>query len=342
MKTFWGVSVVTDFDKSFSDQFALFADSFEFETSAMKRKNEITGTEDKDTLKGTKKGDLITGLGGNDRILVSKGKDDLDGGAGVDTLVAAKFDGGVVVNATATGQSFPSIDPGTVTLEDGTVQSIANIENFIGSAFDDRFFGSADNAVLKGGKGDDQLESSGLNSRIVGGSGNDRLEARGDGSKLVGGKGKDFIDAFTADVTALGGGGADTISMSWDQFTPGLRPTQIIKGGGGNDRLVWLTSDVDRDRFAEGMKVFGGGGADIFDFGFFNSGTIQDFKPGVDRVDLSVHLEDETTSFAELKTMITNTAEGSVLTLDFSTITNFDFHFKGVSKGDFQDGDFIF
>ena len=349
----------------FSDDTFLFQDTFVFASSvlassAARGKNKITGTSGDDTLNGTGKGDIIRGLKGDDRldgakgndnvdggagkdkIFISPGKDKIDGGTGRDTLDASRLDGGVVINATATGKGFPSVDAQSITLSDGTIQSVVNIENFLGSKFGDTFYGDANGGVLKGRGGDDWLESTGIGARLVGGGGKDRLRADGDNSKLMGGTGADNLSAFGVGMTALGGRGDDQISFAYDLGSKVGRPVNVIRGGAGNDTLTWLDSDTDSDLLPPVFKVFGGAGADVFDFGFYESGTIQDFQPGIDKVDLTVHLSRETPTFAQLKGMITDTAAGAVLKLDFDSVVNFEFVFKGVTAADFVDGDFIF
>ncbi len=260
----------------------------------------------------------------------------------MDTLDASGLKSGVTVNVTATNQSFPAIPPGTVTLSNGTVQKITGVESFIGSNFDDRFYTAATGATAKGGKGDDRLEAKGEQSRLDGGKGDDVVRLDGGFSKAFGGAGDDSLLSFGATNTVNGGGGADTISFTFGMGTKVGVTASVIRGGAGNDVLNWLDSDTDRDLHPEVLKVFGGAGADTFNFGFYQSGTIQDFKPGVDKVDLTVHLGREDTTFAELKSMITDTVHGAMLKLDYATIAGHEFVFKGVMAADFQDGDFIF
>ena len=302
----------------------------------------LLGGKGKDILDGGASKDIIKGGAGNDTIKVSLGADRINGGKGMDTLDASDMKSGVTVNVTGSNQFFPAIPPGTVTLANGTVQKIIGVENFIGSKFDDKFYTAATGATAKGGKGNDRMEADGDQSLLVGGAGNDVLRLDGGFSKVLGGAGDDYISSFGPTNTVNGGIGNDTISFTFGMVSKIGATPSVIRGGAGNDTLMWLDDDTDRDLYPEALKVFGGGGADIFDFGFYNTGTIQDFKPGVDKVDLSTHLSRENTSFEELMTMVTDTPNGAKLKLNYTTIANHEFVFKGVMADDFIDGDFIF
>lgn len=311
----------------------------------------LEGGNGNDTLKGGKGKDVLIGANGSDRLeggkgndifKLSQGGDILRGGLGRDTLDASDFDSGVVVNATALDQGYPVIAAGTITLANGKVQTLTSIENFLGSRFDNTFYGEAATATLRGGNGADHLDSTGAKVKVFGGNGDDILRAEGTGSKVVGGQGNDRISVFGQGMAATGGAGDDIFQFSYKGGNKVTGPQTVIRGGAGNDTFIWSESDTYRDLYPEIFKVFGGAGADTFDFGFYQSGTVQDFETGTDKVDLTVHLSKETTSFAELQTMISDTMNGAVLKLDFSSISGFEFVFKGVLAADFVDGDFIF
>jgi Ca2+-binding RTX toxin-like protein len=99
----------------------------------------------------------VTGSNYNDTLAGTNGDNVIDGGAGTDTLTYAAAPSGVTVSlavttAQATGGS-------------GT-DTIKNVENLIGTSFNDVLTGSSGNNVITGGSGDDQ---------ITGGSGADTL-----------------------------------------------------------------------------------------------------------------------------------------------------------------------
>lgn len=306
----------------------------------LKGNDRLEGGLGNDILDGGAGRDKIFGGAGRDTIKVSAGADRINGGAGMDTLDASDWKSGVVVNATGASQGYPKIAANSITLADGTVQAIFDVENFLGSRFDDTFYANAEHAVLNGRGGSDKLEASGSYSRVIGGAGDDILRTDGDFSRILGGAGNDRLQSYGIGTVVNGGAGDDIINFNHD----GTRfdAVNVIRGGAGNDILRWLSSDTIRDLYPEKMKVFGGAGADTFDFGYYQSGTIQDFQPGIDKVDITVHLSKEDTSFAELMTMVRDTGYGAVLRLDFSTVSGFEIVFNGLSKADLVDGDFIF
>lgn len=313
--------------------------------SGLKGNDRLEGGNGNDTLDGGAGNDRVRGGGGNDTVIVSLGADRIDGGAGRDTLDASGFGSGVVVNATADDQGWPEILAGTITLADATVQTIRGIENFLGSRFDDTFYGDAANAVIKGGGGNDRLEAYGDQAKVLGGAGDDILEISGDFAKVIGGAGDDILKAFGPSQKVNGGAGSDEILFSFGFGTKVGVEASVIKGGGGNDRLVWLGSDVNRALYPEVMKVYGGAGSDTFVFSDTKTGTIQDFQSGIDKVDLTAYQFDETATFDDLMLIVRDTANGAVLRLDGSVGSSWvgpEIVFKGLTRDDLADGDFIF
>ena len=137
----------------------------------------LIGDNNANVIYGYAGSDHIEGGGGNDVIYSGGGKDYIDGGTGIDTLSYADSWSKVVVNlVTGTGQGGTS-----------AYDTILNIENLVGSKFDDILTGDAGNNTLNGGAGKDILH---------GGAGADLL---------IGGKGADVLD---------GGAGVDTVSYS--------------------------------------------------------------------------------------------------------------------------------
>ncbi len=133
--------------------------------------------------------DTLKGGAGDDFFVASKGIDNVDGDAGIDTLA--------FVNATAA----VSLDLGTGQGSGGTVQ---NVENIIGSVFDDILAGDANDNILMGLDGADLLSGGAGNDILIGGAGADTLIG-GDGDDvLVGGEGADVLD---------GGAGTDSVSL---------------------------------------------------------------------------------------------------------------------------------
>ena len=106
--------------------------------------------------------DTLFGLAGNDALFGGRGEDTLYGGAGNDT-----FNGGASVNTASYADATAGV---TVSLGmQGSAQNtvaagfdtLVNIQNLTGSAFNDHLTGDASNNTLDGGPGDDTLDGGG-------------------------------------------------------------------------------------------------------------------------------------------------------------------------------------
>jgi Ca2+-binding RTX toxin-like protein len=108
-----------------------------------------------------------------------------------------------------------SPDPSGTIANDGfgNSESIANVENVLGSDFADRITGgdgantlqgAGGNDTIDGGAGNDVLEAGAGNDSVLGGTGNDTLTGGDGNDTLSGGSGIDVID---------GGAGIDTVSF---------------------------------------------------------------------------------------------------------------------------------
>jgi Ca2+-binding RTX toxin-like protein len=140
----------------------------------------ITGTSINDRLVGQGGADILNGGGGFDILVGGAGADVLNGGDGIDAANYSASASRVRVNLT-TGAGLDA---------DAQGDTLSNIENLAGSAFNDILTGSA------------------VANALIGNAGNDQLNGLGGGDTLTGGAGGDaFI--FT---TALGAGNIDTIT----------------------------------------------------------------------------------------------------------------------------------
>ncbi|MEX2648191.1 MAG: Ig-like domain-containing protein, partial [Alphaproteobacteria bacterium] len=167
-------------------------------------------------------------------LIGGSGNDFLDGGTGNDT---ASFSGvmgptGVVVNlaaGTATGE-------GNDTLND--------IENVVGSDFDDNLTGDASGNSLDGGLGNDQL---------AGANGNDILD---------GGNADDVIEGGTGNDQLFGGDGDDTAVFSGNladylvSTVAGVTTVNDLNLSNGDDGTDWLTT-IEFLRFADRTILVG-------------------------------------------------------------------------------------
>jgi Ca2+-binding RTX toxin-like protein len=232
--------------------------------------------------------DTLTGNSGNNVLVGAAGADRLDGGAGTDTATYATSGSGVNV----------SLMTGLGSGGDAEGDTLLNIENLIGSNFDDLLEGNGGNNLLLGGAnglGGDTASyanaTAGVTVRLAttlpqntlgagtdklsgfenltGSDFNDKLTGSSLANVLVGGAGNDIMNGGAGNDTLQGGAGTDT-----------------LKGGAGEDNLT------------------GGAGADTFFYQALSdsgitAGTrdlIADFEQGSDHIDL--HLIDANTTNA--------------------------------------------
>jgi Ca2+-binding RTX toxin-like protein len=127
----------------------------------------ITGDESDNVLIGMAGNDRLYGMGGNDTLEGGLDNDFLDGGEGTDTASYANSSGGVSVKLWVTGEQN--------TLSAGN-DTLTNVENLIGSNFNDTLHGNYKNNHLTGGRGNDTLNGGGGDDVLEGGVGNDTYE----------------------------------------------------------------------------------------------------------------------------------------------------------------------
>ena len=148
-----------------------------------------TGTVD-GVIDASSGNDIIRSGLGDDVIDGGTGRDKLYGGAGNDTATYENSATGVRVNLTTNrGRGG-----------EATGDWLFDIENLIGSDYDDTLIGSAVSNTLQGGDGADTLDGEG---------GNDFLFGEGDDDTLIGGDGDDILNGGLGRDILWGGEGVD-------------------------------------------------------------------------------------------------------------------------------------
>jgi hypothetical protein len=170
----------------------------------------------------------------------------INGRQGADTLdytsYWSQFGLGVVVNMWVGG---------TATRTGG----ISDIQNVIGSQYDDVLIGNSSANVLTGNDGDDVLLGTNGNDTLDGGIGRDIL---------IGGNGQDYLDGGADDDILIGGGTTygsnvsdlQTIMNEWQSSASYQDRVDLLRGGGGLN-LTWLSTvpdDGDADTLVGGTE----------------------------------------------------------------------------------------
>ena len=231
---------------------------------------EIRGTDAADTLTGGAGDECIHGLGGDDTLTGGAGDDRLDGGAGADAL-----DGGAgsdTANYSASGAAV------TVDLSSSAAQSggdaqgdtLANIENIIGSAHADTLTGNASDNIFRGGAGADTLN---------GGAGSDTVDYSGSPVGVQDHRVRVGVIVKLASGDIRGGHAQDdtlssienVIGTDYSDLIIGDASDNIIRGGANYDQLFGSSGD-DTIYGGEGLDImygddgddtlYGGGGSD--------------------------------------------------------------------------------
>ncbi len=218
----------------------------------------LIGTSANNVLTGRTGNDTLIGGLGNDTLTGDPGDDRLDGGDGSDTAFYRTATTGVTVNLGLVGAQ----NTGGAGLD-----TLVNMENLIGSNFNDTLTGaSLGNSTVNGGLGDDTLyvggnsntlngeagndvlvdeDQGGSDTVMNGGAGNDSLQSRF--ATMNGDDGDDHLSSVDGEATMNGGAGNDVL-VGWDG-------NYTLNGGTGNDSL-WI------DSFFGDSTMNGGAGAD--------------------------------------------------------------------------------
>jgi Ca2+-binding RTX toxin-like protein/chemotaxis regulatin CheY-phosphate phosphatase CheZ len=201
--------------------------------------DQAIGGAGNDTLIGTGGDDWLIGGGGSNTYVGGTGSDllvitaddqqaNIDGGAGIDTVVVAD-DRGVMLNL---AQAHVEV-----------VYGGYGNDVFIGGGADNYFIdGAAGDDLIVGGSADDVLTGGDGNDVVDGGAGNDLIRGgRGD-DQLFGGDGNDVIDGGLGNDTIQGGNGNDVILASGGE--------DFVDGGAGFD-MINLHGQLEDYRFVK-------------------------------------------------------------------------------------------
>ena len=238
------------------------------------RVENLTGSSYDDTLTGDSTRNELNGGDGDDTLDGGAGSlgDILNGGKGSDTVSYASATAGVALNL-GTGGGAAAGGAG----DDATGDEYIDIENVMGSNFDDTIQGDAQANMISGGLGNDTLN---------GGGGNDILSNIGSGQHIYnGGEGQDTVtyayfgtavnvNLGSTDQNTNGAGGQEVfnsienlIGGNKDDNLTGDSGKNVLSGGEGNDILSGAAGDDTLYGGGGNDTLFGGLGADEFNGG---------------------------------------------------------------------------
>ena len=202
----------------------------------------INGTSGNDLIDSTRtvlnqplptpEADTINGSGGNDVIAGGAGADTLDGAAGWDTASYATSSSGVTV----------SLMTGTGSGGDAQGDRLLNIENLVGSNFDDTLEGSTVSGSLDGGLGNDTVSFAHAASG-------------------AGGAGVTVNLALTTWQNTITGGWHQLLNF---ENVTGSEFNDTLIGNFGNDIITGLGGDDTLNGNLGADTMFGGAGNDIY------------------------------------------------------------------------------
>ena len=255
----------------------------------------LIGSNFNDTLSGNAGANILQGGGGNDVLLAGEGDDVLiyDGGVdemygevGNDTVDFSLFGAAIDLNLGRTDSVYSG---DTQNWNTGTARQLAafqglDIENALGTAFNDRLIGNDQANMFNGGIGND---------RILGKGGDDMFTYADGLDYWNGGSGADtanystyrfavFVSlaqgsAQTQDAAMIGSGTwrdittfagfENAIGSVFDDILRGSADANTLSGWAGNDKLFGLAGKDSLQGGAGDDTLFGGTGADTLDGG---------------------------------------------------------------------------
>ena len=266
----------------------------------------LTGTDFNDTLTGDgnanlisggKGKDVLSGAGGNDTLFGGDGDDTISGGAGADSI-----DGGAGLNTLDYSASSAGVNANlfTNTFSGGDAQgdTVANMHNIIGSAFNDTLTAAVGNYSVWGGAGNDVLSGGGTgNYQLFGGDGDDMIFGMGGAELIDGGANNDFVNysrstsavnVNLANGTGSGGyaagdtitGVENAIGSNYNDTLTGTSGDNYLFGGLGNDNLSGGAGDDTLVGGAGADNLNGGSGMDYADYSASGAGVSINLSTG--------------------------------------------------------------
>lgn len=234
------------------------------------------GSSVNDIQVGDDVANILSGFAGQDVLLGGVGNDTLIGGLDADTLVGGD-DQDTADYSASDGRVDVNLLFGTGV--DGHAQGdvLSEIENVVGSVFNDRIVGDPGSNELFGGDGVDNINGRSGVDYIYGGEGSDLISGAADGDYIAGNVGDDRIfgngggDVIAGDAgmdSVFGGTGNDLIFTGADNDSVlGQGNDDTIRGNGGDDTLRGGSGNDEIEGGDDNDVLFGNGNNDTLSGG---------------------------------------------------------------------------
>ncbi|MDD1434747.1 hypothetical protein MEO42_27500, partial [Dolichospermum sp. ST_sed6] len=212
----------------------------------------------------------IIGNSGDNVLIGGLGSDRLDGGLGNDTASYINASAAVTVNLALTTAQTGGEATGDVLL---------NMENLLGSNFNDTLSGNTGNNILNGGGGADSLTGGiGNDSYYVDNLADTITENLNEGTDNVFSSITYTLGTNLENLNLIGTDNINGIGNSLNNTIRGNSANNLLNGGAGNDTLFRGLGGSDQFYFGSGA---------VFISTAFGVDTIADFIKGTDQVVLS-------------------------------------------------------
>jgi len=227
----------------------------------------VIGSEYGDLLAGGSNNNLLDGRGGDDLLIGGLGADTLIGGDDIDTAFYLNSSQGVTVNL-KTGRGFDGEAEG---------DTLQQVENIVGSEFNDTLIGDSGKNVLSGLSGNDQLSGGAGNDFLDGGSDTDTVNYSDSPTGVIvnidQGKGYSNTAFFTdlepsfsiASGTAFDGFGTTDTLLEFENVT-GSESGDILIGNSLNNHVQGLAGSDLFIGNAGNDTFYGGADIDIVSY----------------------------------------------------------------------------
>ncbi|BBU58272.1 hypothetical protein KU6B_45370 [Mameliella alba] len=197
---------------------------------------------------------VIDGGSGNDTIMIDQNDAQVDGGLGIDLLLAR----GDVLDAV----NFEEIR--LLGGDDLEVRGSSLAETINGNRGDNLLLGEGASDTINGGAGNDEIQGGDGDDELAGSIGDDLVNGGADNDIITGGPGHDTLLGGAGTDDLNGGAGDDSLDGgSFNDTLGGFSGNDTLNGGSGNDVLAGHEGNDLLDGGENDDTLDGGSGDDV-------------------------------------------------------------------------------